>query len=714
MDGVRCRLCGYNSPDLIEVFGEQGISAEYARKIGRYLYLLVTPTDDLPKAICWMCSQQLDSFHRFHEKINEIQQRTLKDRYLEFVIETHHRYVEGEEGEIEIVEHTVLEEEEVEAEPAQVQEEAVEEVQVIESHLEEEEQEEQNVEGDEELTVRLIPDGKVENSFLVVKTEPEGKTVQPEALEKHQSPSRDTSASEVEVFEIRKSARKKRKAPDNSSPNGAASDDEDIMLKQKTSTRRGGSRKVKLENVKSEKDESTTSVRKSLRRKSTNPDEHDEEEHSEGESGDDFPARDSDNEEWPAAESMEKFPTTLIRDGLLVVKGVLLMNMINRFYNLQCDLCKDKPVRFKTLAEMYTHYEATHDQAGYVTCCQAKIHRYPSVIMHMARHIQPEAFKCDICGYMVTRPRFLPTHRQTHLPEDEKPYGCEHCPKRFCWKRALQIHENTHRAPEERILYVCSICGKKYDTPGGLSAHKRNAHLTPSAAKVPHVCEICANHFATSSGLKEHMRTIHQPREKGLLQCPECGKWLMNNRCLKTHMQLHRKEDFACDLCDYKTKKASLLKRHHITHHQQDRPFACDECDKAFKHKRMLTLHKSTKHTGQKTGFKCNFCERSFKSSTNFYTHRKNRHPVELAAMKEQAEAEKKLQRIRAGVEPDDVPLAEESTITTTADGTRIITINSRNYSMTDPMNTMIVLDITGRPIEIQTINEEDEEEDEG
>lgn len=74
--------------------------------------------------------------------------------------------------------------------------------------------------------------------------------------------------------------------------------------------------------------------------------------------------------------------------------------------------------------------------------------------------------------------------------------------------------------------------------------------------------------------------------------------------------------------------------------------------------------------------------------------------------MKEQAEAEKKLQRIRAGIEPDDVPLAEESTITTTPDGTRIITINSRNYSMNEPMNTMIVLDITNGPIEIQTANE--------
>ncbi|KXJ71893.1 hypothetical protein RP20_CCG019437 [Aedes albopictus] len=697
-----CRLCGYNSPDLIAIFGEQGVAAEYAHKIGRYLYLLVTTGDDLSKAICWMCSEQLDSFHRFHKKINELQQRMLKDRYLEFVIEAHHAGRYMEEGEIEIVEHTEVDEEELilplKSDTSLEPEEPADVVQIIESHLEED--------VEDELTLRVIPDGNGENSFLVVKKELESKTVEEdlEVSEQRHTPIVDNTAPEVKVFEIRKSNRRKRNVPESQCKN-EDTNDVDIILKQKTPKRK--CRKARSEKDKNPEEHQTPSS--SQQSNETGLVNHQDgycDEQNEGESGDEFPARDSDNEEWPAAETMDKFPNRLIRDGLLVVKGKLLMEMINRFYNLQCDLCKGKLIRFKTLSELCTHFESTHKQAGYVTCCQTKIHRYPSIIMHMARHIQPEAFKCDICGYMVTRPRFLPTHRQTHLPEDEKPYACEHCPKRFCWKRALQIHENSHKAPDERIVYNCSICGKTYDTPGGLSAHKRNVHLTPLSTKVPHVCEICANSFATSSGLKEHMRTIHQPQEKVLVQCPECSKWLMNSRCLKIHMQLHRKEDFACDLCDYKTKKASLLKRHHITHHQLERPFTCDECDKTFKHKRALTIHKSTKHTGDSNGFKCNFCERSFNSSTNFYTHRKNRHPVELAAMKEQAEAEKKLQRIRAGIEPDDVPLAEESTITTTPDGTRIITINSRNYSMNEPMNTMIVLDITNGPIEIQTANE--------
>ncbi|XP_062536101.1 zinc finger protein 37-like [Armigeres subalbatus] len=770
MDSVCCRLCGYNSPDLIDIFDEQGTNAEYARKIGRYLYLLVTLHDDLSKSICWMCSQQLDSFHRFHEKINEIQQRLLQDRYLEYVIEAHH--VEGEIEIVETIEDVEMEKEDFPLESdtsVRHQEETV-EVQVIESQSQ---LENEKHEVDNELTVHLIPDVDQEDSFLVVKSEAETNVPKQAVLEQPPLFSVDSSISDVQIYEIRRKLdvsedeirteeeddivleekmplRRSRRARDEKSQSkkNAHSDieltieeeninrqnespirksqsdvilvhldreDEDLMPKRKTPLRK--SRRVKESNLKKDVNPNTDlSLEKAnVRQKKLRPIKKSQsgvisnhldrecEEHSEGESGDDFPARDSDNEEWPAADSMEKFPTTLLRDGLLLVKGRLLMSMINQFYNLQCDMCNEKPVRFKTLSEMFSHYELSHGQAGYITCCQTKIHRYPGIIMHMARHIQPEAFKCDICGYMVTRPRFLSSHRQTHLPDDEKPFACEQCPKRFCWKRALQIHENSHKSPDERVVYVCPVCEKPYDTPGGLSSHKRKAHLTPSVAKVPHVCEICANNFATASGLKEHMNTIHQPREKGLLQCTECSKWLMNQRCLKIHMQLHRKEDFTCDSCDYRTKKASLLKRHNITRHQKERPFACDQCDKTFKHKRLLTVHKSTKHTENTPGFKCPFCDRSFKSSTNFYTHRKNRHPNELAAMKEQAEAEKKLQRIKAGIEPDDIPLAEESTITTAPDGTRIITINSRNSNLHDSMNGMIVLDITEGVIGVQS-----------
>lgn len=147
------------------------------------------------------------------------------------------------------------------------------------------------------------------------------------------------------------------------------------------------------------------------------------------------------------------------------------------------------------------------------------------------------------------------------------------------------------------------------------------------------------------------MVTIHQPREKGQVQCNECGKWLMNQRCLKTHMILHSNIELRCDQCDYVTKKTVLLNRHLVTQHSNHKPFACDLCGRAFKMKRALTVHVAQHGTNKQ--YQCPFCDRKFNSSTNFYTHRKNSHPKELANMKRQEEEIQRQKRIAAGVEVD-------------------------------------------------------------
>lgn len=188
-----------------------------------------------------------------------------------------------------------------------------------------------------------------------------------------------------------------------------------------------------------------------------------------------------------------------------------------------------------------------------------------------------------------------------------------------------------------------------YDTPGGLSTHKKVVHTDKKQDH--HVCHVCAKTFATRTGLNEHMATIHQPREKDQVQCTECGKWLMNIRCLKSHMTLHSHLTYNCNKCTYSTKKQLLLKRHLLSQHSEEKPHTCQTCGKTYKLKRALTIHVATHNTTK--SFNCTFCDRVFASSTNFYTHRKNMHPFELQAMKEAELEEQRQKRIKAGIEED-------------------------------------------------------------
>lgn len=48
-------------------------------------------------------------------------------------------------------------------------------------------------------------------------------------------------------------------------------------------------------------------------------------------SDEEFAARDSDNDDWPAPETLNEFPKEIIRDGLLIVKGKKLTSMIGKY-----------------------------------------------------------------------------------------------------------------------------------------------------------------------------------------------------------------------------------------------------------------------------------------------------------------------------------------------------------------------------------------------
>ncbi|XP_058818996.1 zinc finger protein OZF-like [Topomyia yanbarensis] len=204
-------------------------------------------------------------------------------------------------------------------------------------------------------------------------------------------------------------------------------------------------------------------------------------------------------------------------------------------------------------------------------------------------------------------------HEQHRTINEERPFECEICYKRYTSKRGLNLHKGN---PYQSKQYQCSVCGKRFSNLMVLANHERS-HLKLK----PFECVVCSKRFGTQSNLLAHLKLHSVVPEHTKHVCNYCGKGFSRKSYLKHHYSLLHSEDtpFACTFCSSKFKAKANL-RLHLRTHTQERPYSCELCDRAFMYPTDRKRH-MIQHTGQKP-FKCADCDKAFTRKGLLQKHR--------------------------------------------------------------------------------------------
>lgn len=141
-------------------------------------------------------------------------------------------------------------------------------------------------------------------------------------------------------------------------------------------------------------------------------------------------------------------------------KGHVLLEenegLIKKHIKMLCQMCSYIGEDFSCLIK---HYKEEH--AGvkpYIKCCERKLDCPSDILQHAYYHEDPEHFKCSECGKTFINNSGLKDHfMKHHEPEENLPYGCDECPRRFSRKNLLAHHKAKHIPKTERS-HFCEIC----------------------------------------------------------------------------------------------------------------------------------------------------------------------------------------------------------------------------------------------------------------
>ncbi|XP_030752928.1 gastrula zinc finger protein xFG20-1-like isoform X3 [Sitophilus oryzae] len=188
--------------------------------------------------------------------------------------------------------------------------------------------------------------------------------------------------------------------------------------------------------------------------------------------------------------------------------------------------------------------------------------------IHLA-HEERQTFSCVHCDKKYTRKQNLKHHiaishidsRTKKLNESQrKVYACAICSYKTLDKSHLNRHKSIHLALEERQMFICAQCDRKYKLKRSLQNHIKFHHIdsrSKEMQKKANICAICDYQTHYKNHLCIHQEIHLAPEERQMFACAPCNKKYTSKGGLQYHLDKYHMDSRNAD-CTSSTDEVVL------------------------------------------------------------------------------------------------------------------------------------------------------------
>ncbi|XP_021111348.1 zinc finger protein 692 isoform X4 [Heterocephalus glaber] len=127
---------------------------------------------------------------------------------------------------------------------------------------------------------------------------------------------------------------------------------------------------------------------------------------------------------------------------------------------------------------------------------------------HVKLHSDARDYICEFCARSFRTSSNLVIHRRIHT--GEKPLQCEICGFTCRQKASLNWHRRKHAETAAALRFPCEFCGKRFEKPDSVAAHRTKSHPAPAPApqESPGPAPPCAASASEAPGSSPPSKTV--------------------------------------------------------------------------------------------------------------------------------------------------------------------------------------------------------------